>query len=342
MGQYWKFVNIDKRQVLAHESGLKLLEMLADRALEPLVGLLRRPQWVPYIAPSYAIQSSKQKSLESPVIALPQEVIEHIVSLLVEDERAGGPDLICLSLTCSYFFRLLGSRVQTLLAEDEAPWAGDRLIFVGDYANGIPEGVLNEAERRQLLGKAHEEVENDAPGPRVVTDEPNPLYYSIEQKFAEKGAVFEWRNDPDEVELSGSLLSHVQKRIGSTPECKKDINLIPGFLQNMPTDASGNPRKKAVLLRNLTTKEFVLDDTIAQGSLKYSLGEVLGTFTVWTEDGSGTESLQIPGRWAGHRFDIGCLEDVAGEGWKNVSDEAAQNLQDGELYDYGVGRRAWE
>lgn len=61
MGQYWKLVNIDKRKVLAHDSGLKLLEMLGDRALEPLVGLLRRPQWVPYFASSYEIQSCKLK-----------------------------------------------------------------------------------------------------------------------------------------------------------------------------------------------------------------------------------------------------------------------------------------
>jgi hypothetical protein len=61
MGQYWKLVNIDKRKVLAHDSGLKLLEMLGDRALEPLVGLLRRPQWVPYFASSYAIHSCKLK-----------------------------------------------------------------------------------------------------------------------------------------------------------------------------------------------------------------------------------------------------------------------------------------
>ncbi|KAK7217806.1 hypothetical protein V2G26_005809 [Clonostachys chloroleuca] len=329
MGQYWKLVNIDKRKVLAHDSGLKLLEMLGDRALEPLVGLLRRPQWVPYFASSYEIQSCKLKSLQSPLIALPQEVIEQIVSLLVEDEGdgGGGGELICLSLTCSYFFRLLGSRLQKLLAEDEAPWAGDRLILVGDYANGIPEGVVTETERTQLLA-----------------DGRNPLYYSIEQEFAEKDAVFDRsRYDSIEIEYSGSLFSHLQKRIGSAPECKNAINLIDDVLQHIPTDANGHPPKKAVLLRNLATKEFVLDDTIAQSSMKpYSLGEVLGTFIVWTEDASGTQSLETPGRWAGHRFDIGCFEDVAKEGWKDVSDEAVQNLEAAGLYGYGVGRRAWE
>uniref|UniRef100_A0A0B7JJH9 Uncharacterized protein n=1 Tax=Bionectria ochroleuca TaxID=29856 RepID=A0A0B7JJH9_BIOOC len=326
MGQYWKLVNIDKRKVLAHDSGLKLLEMLGDRALEPLVGLLRRPQWVPYFASSYAIQSCKLKSLQSPLIALPQEVVEQIVSLLVEDEGAGGGELICLSLTCSYFFRLLGFRVQKLLAENEAPWAGDRLIFIGDYANGIPKGVVTETERTQLLAGGR-----------------NPLYYSIEQEFAEKDAVFERsRYDSDEIEYSGSLFSHLQKRIGSIPECKKAINLINDVLQHIPTDTNGHPPKKAVLLRNLTTKEFVRDDTIAQSSMKYSLGEVLGTFTVWTEDASGTQSLETRGRWAGHRFDIGCLEDVAEEDWKDVSYEAVQNLEAAGLYGYGVGRRAWE
>ncbi|CAH0020592.1 unnamed protein product [Clonostachys rhizophaga] len=325
MGQYWKLVNIDKRKALAHDSGLKLLEMLGDRALEPLVGLLRRPQWVPYLAPSYAIQSCKLQSVESPLITLPQELIEQIVSFLVENEGDGSGDLICLSLSCSYFFRLLGSRVQTLLAEDEAPWAGDRLIFVGDYANGIPEGIVTETERTQLLA-----------------DGRNPLYYSIEQEFAEKDAIFEqsWY-DSDEIEYSGSLFSRLQKRIGSTPECKKAIKLINDVLQHIPTDANGHPPKKAVLLRNLTAKEFVLDDSIASSSMKYSLGEVLGTFTVWTEDGSGTQSLETPGRWAGHRFDIGCFEDVE-EGWKDVSDEAVQNLEAAGLYGYGVGRRAWE
>ncbi|VUC28808.1 unnamed protein product [Clonostachys rosea] len=347
MGQYWKFVNIDKRKQLAHESGVRLREMLGYRCLEPLVGLLRRPQWVPYLAPSYSIRTCKLKSLESPLISLPQEVIEQIVSLLVEDEEPGGEDLICLALTCSYFFRLLGPQVQTILADDEAPWAGDRLIFVGDYANGIPEGVVTEAERHQLVKMARQEYENHFEVDEIaemMSEDSNLLYDAITEEVAERGAGFErfHRNDPREVEIFGGIFSRAQKRMVSTQECKKAIDLITGVLQHVPTDASGHPRKRAALLRNLTTKEFVLDDTVAQGRLYYSLGEVLGTFTAWTHDGSGNKALDLPGRWAGHRFDIGCLEDVAEEGWKDVSDEAVDNLENAGIDDEGVGRRAWE
>lgn len=60
MGQYWKLLNIDKRQEILH-GAFKLEDFLADLSAEQLVGLLRPPKWVPFKIPSEKLQASKAK-----------------------------------------------------------------------------------------------------------------------------------------------------------------------------------------------------------------------------------------------------------------------------------------
>lgn len=50
MGQYWKLVNIDRKEQLLNNGGLKLFEMLDERSLEQLVELIRNPKWIPLSA----------------------------------------------------------------------------------------------------------------------------------------------------------------------------------------------------------------------------------------------------------------------------------------------------
>lgn len=59
MGQYWKLVNIDRREKLLNNDGLKLVEILGGRSLEQLVELIRSPKWVPFSRSTNNIQVSK-------------------------------------------------------------------------------------------------------------------------------------------------------------------------------------------------------------------------------------------------------------------------------------------
>ena len=77
-------------------------------------------------------------------MALPQELLDYIVQYL------SGEDIACLALTCKYFFYNLGLLLQRLLLQDNAPWAGDRLICLGGSGHGAPDGALTDAERRRF------------------------------------------------------------------------------------------------------------------------------------------------------------------------------------------------
>lgn len=50
MGQYWKLINIDRKEELHNDGGLKLWEMLMNGCLEQLVDLIRKPNWIPVSA----------------------------------------------------------------------------------------------------------------------------------------------------------------------------------------------------------------------------------------------------------------------------------------------------
>ncbi|KAK8082414.1 hypothetical protein PG996_001195 [Apiospora saccharicola] len=110
-----------------------------------------------------------QRSVKASLVGLPQETIDQIVELLCRDaatddvaikkpdpdSAAGVPlmdllyppldldpeveqqaDVICLAMTCSYFFRLLAPKIQDIMIRAAAPWSNHRLIMVGDYADG--------------------------------------------------------------------------------------------------------------------------------------------------------------------------------------------------------------
>ena len=60
---------------------------------------------------------------------MPQGLIDVII-----DQLTDATDLLCLAFSCGYFLRLLANRVQNILKTADTPWAGDRLILIGDYA----------------------------------------------------------------------------------------------------------------------------------------------------------------------------------------------------------------
>ena len=78
---------------------------------------------------------------------LPQEIIDAIARHVKSDVT----DVICLALTCTYFFRLLANNMQDAFIEDTAPRAGDRLVFLGEYTQGAPPGILTDEENQAVV-----------------------------------------------------------------------------------------------------------------------------------------------------------------------------------------------
>ncbi|KPM41406.1 hypothetical protein AK830_g5137 [Neonectria ditissima] len=326
MGQHWKLVNIDKKRQLFNHAKLNLFshgqlqlrEFLLNGIAEQLVGLLRVPRWSAFNISNEDIFASKLKSATSPLVSLPQEIVDLVVSALA---CSGGEHVICLSLTCSYFFRLLSSSNQTLLIRDVAPWAGDRLILVGDFAEGIPAGIASDDEHREWT-QLGENPLYDLPDAHVGENLPPEMPH-----WMRKGMV----------ERPHMLISHVQERL---KEDDGDLQLCARLMQMLTTQSHDTePSKHQSVLRNLTTKEYILDETIAKSQFAYSLGEVLATFSLWTEEPSGTQSLGCKGIWAGHRFDIATLGEVTEE-WTDLSAKAIENLARGTQRPKKDGKRS--
>lgn len=63
MGQYWKLVNIDKREKLLNvDGGLKMGGILGSGMLEQLVELIRNQKWVPFSGSTKHLQVSKSNA----------------------------------------------------------------------------------------------------------------------------------------------------------------------------------------------------------------------------------------------------------------------------------------
>lgn len=226
-------------------------------------------------------------------------------------------DVIYLSLTCVYFFQLLGSVVQRILAEDTAPWAGDRLIFVGDYADRLDLGdICTSEELRQF-----KENEGKYGG--------NPLYSITEDRIMCNTDELA-KADPDELSgdymrQAGALEQRVREQL--TPEDLELFHRLAAIVKDKQLSAGHSDRVS--VLRNLTAKKYIRDDAIANSDYAYSLGEVIAVLTIWTNDGSGTRGLDNLSEWAGRRFDIATMADVSEEGWTDVSQLAIERLRKG-------------
>lgn len=59
MGQYWRLVDIDRRERLYTDDGAKLLEILASESLEQLVELTRNLKWLPFRSSTNNLQAFK-------------------------------------------------------------------------------------------------------------------------------------------------------------------------------------------------------------------------------------------------------------------------------------------
>jgi hypothetical protein len=229
-------------------------------------------------------------------------------------------DVLCLALASEQMFRSGEKRIQAT-SEESAPWAGHRLICVGDYLKNedIPHGLLTSEEQEELNRGVLEEDE----------------YY------------------PESAELSMYTLADIRFPVPKRKKPRDDFSFYLGFRSRVRTmrinwdvftdivkwldDKSNIDRSKPdkgddheLILRNLTKRQYV-----RQNFTSTALGTVLLARICWSSDPScamGYDGHELTrGVWAGDRFDITTLdrleEDVSTPGvWTDVSKEVDDEM----------------
>ncbi|KAI7566979.1 hypothetical protein KC317_g5298 [Hortaea werneckii] len=196
MGQYWELINIDaRRQLVSRGRGRKLWEVLHNRLPEMLVDLLKVPALKRMRFAEGVVGEVKGRAMTKnkacKLFALPQEILDRVTAYVQE-----GLDAICLALSHSYFFRLLAERVREAVIDDEAPWAGARIILVGDYATSVPSSVTA-AETHAFITVHDDEDDPDLP---PSADERafrarNPLYSMQKGSVSDAVVPVDWAEE---------------------------------------------------------------------------------------------------------------------------------------------------
>lgn len=264
-------------------------------------------------------------------------------------EKLGITDVLSLSLTNRYFWSIGRRHIQTYFMSFLGPWAGKRILCVGDYieAGDHPPGLFTEDEERSMKNKESELRQQLLEEEDMLVDEERPItlidwtyvYASICVKFP--------------ATLFTQLLSknyykqYCRMSYSDRSEVEKTVN--PEFSQFYPKD-------QPWILRNLTTREYVRSDAIALRP-EYihgpnidviGFGEVVLSRICWSSD----PSVSISGRkynsnihrgiWAGHCFDITTRaqhEERVNEEWEDVSEEVAKEIANIWESEYGDGWR---
>lgn len=211
-------------------------------------------------------------------------------------------DAICLCLTSVRMLELGLQRVNQLLTALASPWAGDRLICIGDYARNkdMPRNVLTRDEWEHL-------------------DEAKVTLFSH---------AFSAFRKP----RGNNLLTSNRTHTGLSPIEKRQFRAL---LRRSKSCAWDEDRIRNWVLCNLTKREYVRQETVdahkkAHGKAAGFAGFLLSRIC-WSSDPSVSMSYNGDihrGVWAGDRFEITTI-DLLREGekeWKDVSHEMGKEM----------------
>ncbi|KAJ3712237.1 hypothetical protein C8R42DRAFT_323191 [Lentinula raphanica] len=157
MGQYWRLINIDKREASGHLG--KLLEFFyhSDHVVGYLVPLILPSEYkTDTISLDKSIQL-KELAQKNPststsaaiLLTLPVELL----LLIAEDLHDDYLSLLCFSLTCSFLWEITGqTRYHSLsfTLNNKHTWAGERIILLGDWSKYLPSSMLSDKEAEEL------------------------------------------------------------------------------------------------------------------------------------------------------------------------------------------------
>ncbi|EIW76282.1 hypothetical protein CONPUDRAFT_168850 [Coniophora puteana RWD-64-598 SS2] len=315
MGQYWMFLNIDRRE-RASGSLLKLGEFFGDGITNRSIALrlcrLRSLPKMPIIQPRGAESTTIEKPARS-LLVLPNEILYQIIM----EDIVTLEDFACFAATCHRCWDLCASILEVSI-KYMVSWAGSRIICLGDYMQNddLPTGILTEAERAELGAAVPDEYSEGRPV--SLYDFAGNHYHS---------AVM----SPDFFDITYAYIRPLERR----------------GIEGAPLAAIRRMCKpvKATVLRNLSKKLYVRADTIDalnkelhprfRGRKPFSLGEALVGRICWSSD----PSCAMPeyceditrGPWAGDAFDVTSMKRFQREAdfleWVDAKDEVCEALR---------------
>ncbi|KAJ3712236.1 hypothetical protein C8R42DRAFT_323189 [Lentinula raphanica] len=164
MPQSWRLINIDRKEATgswgnpqdffyysSHDS-LNVVDYLT-----PLVLHSSYKSDIISLEESFQRYAQTNRNMASTGI-LPARLPIELVLRIVEHLRDDYLPLLCLSLTCTFFWDITGqARYHSLTsAVNKHSWAGDRIILVGDSARSLPPSILsdNDVEELRLNGRS--------------------------------------------------------------------------------------------------------------------------------------------------------------------------------------------
>ncbi|EIW75258.1 hypothetical protein CONPUDRAFT_169643 [Coniophora puteana RWD-64-598 SS2] len=316
MGQYWRFLNLDRREhTRARGYRYKLGEFFGDGITNRNIALrlcrLRSLPNMPRIQPSGAESTNIERPGRS-LLVLPNEILYHITDGIETLE-----DFACFAATCHICWDLCASTLEVSI-KHMVSWAGSRIIRLGDYMQNddLPAGILTEAQRAELDAAVPDESSQGRPV---------SLYEFAGDHY--RSAVM----SPDFFDITYAYIRPLEKR---------GIEGAPlAAIRKMCTPV------EATVLRNLSKKLYVRADTIDElnkevqprcgGNEPFSLGEALVGRICWSSDPSCAMPEHCEditrGPWAGDAFDITSMEIFQKEAdlsrWVDAKDEVCEALR---------------
>ncbi|KAJ7436063.1 hypothetical protein B0H11DRAFT_1755280 [Mycena galericulata] len=294
MGQYWRTVNIDKRErIPSWDTKLGYYGDLPN-ALPIRVNSLMYA--ICHSIPPVLSDLRFTSGTATGILHLPNKVIEIIFDVIVNTT-----DAVFLGLTCQTLWNIGRMRLQEEVQEfaDGLSWAGDRVICVGDYQEGddLPPGLLSEEETAEFS-----DPESDAFNP----DDGGTGLYSLKCHSVDIRL-------PSEILVDGFHNSFAVLGGSGDTITKADFDLLGKLCDRDAWNASRT--EGLYVLRNLSHHIVVLERSLFEFQKKTTvarfnevkLGHLALMRICWSSDPSvsmsGADDI-YRGNWAGDRFDI--------------------------------------
>ncbi|KAI5474609.1 hypothetical protein MNV49_002741 [Pseudohyphozyma bogoriensis] len=346
MGQWWGLHVSDGRRL---RTWGKLGECLIDSSPGDLVQLLWKPELIAVPVPVYFWNCTQELAdqqmtvlcprliLEAPrrppnpartFPPFPTDILQHLFSLLLSEDDFLTMAMLCTTCSSYWTFGEIYLR-RFIYNHQKGVLAGEKLTFLGDETETLPEGAFEESAGRKILGL--EEVE--------------------ERDEDEEGR--EWDDDGNIKQEDFSLAPYWG---GWNPHVFRSEIYEP--LHRFSWRHIKKPQEDATLvLTNLTTRQYVRARDVMVGGGRVGLGEALLMRICWSscprhhfDESQGLdrpEGFDIKqGIWCGHRFDVSS-ESSVNEEWEDVSKEVEKEINFVFSIDFGanwrdeLGRSRW-
>ncbi|KAJ7051709.1 hypothetical protein C8F01DRAFT_999105 [Mycena amicta] len=323
MGQFWRLVNLDTRQA---SHGGKLGEILFEGVGKQVYVYLRQLKFPPLDEavreyPSWLAILSVDKADKRCLI---DEIFTHLPD----------PDIVAFSMTCQLIWAIGRRHIYACMKRNTAncEWAGHRLVVVGEYLenDAVPEALLTGTERLELLQHVHPDAEDE--------DEDEDEYY---KDYTPSLYDYAYHEIPDWTRWKAWFGPHSPEILHSlTRRWRRDWRLFQELTHYAPTRSPTDAQPK--VLRNLTKREYVLEDAVRRLVGKYppgalrdvTLGDVVYCRICWSSVAGtnlGYEKDIHQGVWAGDRFDIVeevWLKELDGDEWIDVTTAAVDEIEE--------------